>query len=610
MSEGRHIIARTPKSLGVGLRILIRIAGFAVRYKGQMFAAWATLILSTGFYVTIPRLLGTAIDDAFSNTDTGRLLVIAGLIVGATAARGTLQYANMYLAEAVSQKASYSIRNALYDKLQRLSFAFHDRSHTGDLMSKATVDVEVTRMFISMGLVRSGQIVLLSIFAAAIMLTIDWQLGLVSLFFVPVIAFRAVTISWRLRGIWRRAQDQMGVMTTLLQENLSGMRVVKAFGAEDHERAKFGRQIARVRDTTLEAQRTQAANSAFMQLIFWGSTGVILWFGGRAVIESRVTIGELAQFILYTSLLVQPIRMIGMLVNNFARAISAGERLFEVLDAESPVRERKGAVPLPEVRGEVAFEDVGFAYVDQPAVEHVSIHANPGEVVALLGAPGSGKTTLASLLARFYDVDTGRITIDGIDIRDVRLGALRQAIGIVQQDVFLFSASVRDNIAYGREDASIDDVMAAAKTAQLHDEIMGLPEGYATVVGERGMSLSGGQRQRLSIARTLMLDPPVLVLDDSTSSVDAGTEALIQRAVAAVVRGRTTFVIAHRLSSIQHARQVVVLEKGRIVEIGAPHDLLTKEGFFQHIAELQEGSVDLFASPVDSTSLPEGRQSS
>ena len=567
-----------------------------------MFAAWAALILSTVAQITIPRLLGTAIDDAGNGVDTRRLLTLGGFILGFMAFRGAFQYANTYLAEAVSQKVAYGIRNALYDKLQRLSFAFHDKAHTGDLMSRATVDVEVTRMFIGMVLVRSGQIVMLVIFVAIILLMMDWQLGLVSLSFVPVIAYRAVSVNRRLRGIWRRAQEQMGVMTTLLQENLSGMRVVKAFGSEEFEKAKFGRQIQKVREITLEAQLMQTRNTAFMQAIFWASAGALLWFGGRAIIEGRVTVGELAQFIFYTSLLVQPVRQIGMIVSNVARTMSAGERLFDVLDAESPVQERPDARPVDDIRGEVAFEDVSFAYVDQPTVDHVSLHARPGQVVALVGAPGSGKTTLASLLARFYDVQDGRITLDGIDIRDITLPSLRDAIGIVQQDVFLFSTTVRGNISYGFEDASEEAVIAAAKAAQLHDEIMALPDGYDTMVGERGMTLSGGQRQRLSIARTLLLDPPVLVLDDSTSSVDAATEALIQKAMAEVVKGRTTFIIAHRLSSIQHASLVVVLEKGKIAEMGTPQELLRREGFFKHIAELQDGAANIFdhapANPV------------
>ena len=559
-----------------------------------MFAAWAALILSTVAQITIPRLLGTAIDDAGNGVDTRRLLTLGGFILGFMALRGAFQYANTYLAEAVSQKVAYGIRNALYDKLQRLSFAFHDKAHTGDLMSRATVDVEVTRMFIGMVLVRSGQIIMLVVFVAVILLMMDWQLGLVSLSFVPVIAYRAVTVNHRLRGIWRRAQEQMGVMTTLLQENLSGMRVVKAFGSEEFEKTKFGRQIQHVRDITLEAQLMQTRNTAFMQALFWAAAGALLWFGGRAIIDGRLTVGELSQFIIYTSLLVQPVRQIGMIVNNVARTMSAGERLFDVLDADSPVEERPDAKPTGDLRGEVAFEDVSFAYVDQPTVEHVSLHANPGQMIALLGAPGSGKTTLASLLARFYDVADGRITLDGTDIRDLTLPSLRNAIGIVQQDVFLFSTTVRGNITYGFEDASEERVIAAAKAAQIHDEIMALPEGYETMVGERGMTLSGGQRQRLSIARTLLLDPPVLVLDDSTSSVDAATEALIQKAMAEVVKGRTTFIIAHRLSSIQHASLVVVLEKGRIVEMGPPRELLAREGFFKHIAELQEGTANVF----------------
>jgi ABC-type multidrug transport system fused ATPase/permease subunit len=295
----------------------------------------------------------------------------------------------------------------------------------------------------------------------------------------------------------------------------------------------------------------------------------------------------MTQMLLYISLLVQPIRMVGMLVNNYARAISAGERLYDILDAHSPVEEQPQASPLANVRGHVRFDHATFSYRGKPAIDDVSLEVQPGQVVALMGAPGSGKSTLMSLLARFYDVDSGSVSIDGVDIRKATLPSVRSAVGIVQQDVFLFSASVRDNIAYGKLDASIDEVMDAAKTAQLHDEIMALPEGYETVVGERGTTLSGGQRQRLCIARTLILNPPVLVLDDSTASVDAGTESRIQEAIAEVVKGRTTFIIAHRLSSIQHAETVVVLDHGKIAEMGPPAELAASGGLFTHVSELQ-----------------------
>ena len=283
--------------------------------------------------------------------------------------------------------------------------------------------------------------------------------------------------------------------------------------------------------------------------------------------------------------------MIGFMLDSFSQAISAGERIFDVLDAESPVVERPGARPLTDVQGHVVFEGVSFAYAHRPTVRDVTIEAQPGQVVALLGAPGSGKTTLVHLLARFYDVDQGRITIDGADIRDVSRESLRHAVGVVQQDVFLFGVSVRENIAYGNMSATLDDVVRATQTAQLHEEIMDLPDGYDTMIGERGVTLSGGQRQRLVIARTLLMDPPVLVLDDSTSSVDAATEARIQEAMANVVRGRTTFIIAHRLTSIQHASLGVVLEDGRVVEMGSPRELMATDGFYRYIAELQGASA-------------------
>ena len=569
------------------MHTLLRITAFAGKYKLQMAAAWLSLLLSTLAFIATPRLVGTAIDDVLGAADTSRLWILGGAVLAAMVLRGLFQYITTYLAEAISQRVSYDVRNKFYDKLQRMSFAFHDREHTGNLMSKATVDVEMTRFFVSMGLIRSGQILLLTIGAAVMMFTIDWFLGLVALTFVPFIAFRAIIVNFTLRRIWRRVQEEMGRMTTILQENLSGMRVVKAFGADEHEKAKFREQIGHVFDYSYQAARLRASNNALMQAIFWSSTLLIVWLGGRAVMDDRISLGQLAEFILYTSLLVQPIRIVGMMVNIFARAVSAGERLFEVLDARSPVEDRPGAQPLTDVRGAVSFEHVGFGYAGREALQDIDIRIEPGQVVALLGPPGAGKSTLINLLGRFYDVDEGRVTIDGVDIRDVTIDSLRRTVGIVQQDVFIFSASVRENIAYGREDATLDEVIDAAKTARLHDEIMELPEGYDTVVGERGMTFSGGQRQRLAIARTLVLDPPILVLDDSTSSVDAGTESQIQEAMASVIRGRTTFIIAHRLSSIQHASLVVVLNEGRIMEIGAPTELLSLDGFYHHIAQLQ-----------------------
>ncbi|MDA1174414.1 MAG: ABC transporter ATP-binding protein, partial [Chloroflexi bacterium] len=345
-----------------------------------MLGAWGALILSTAFFLTVPKVIGRSIDKALealedngSSTGTDDLIWLGGLLIGVFVARGIFNFFNLYLAESLSQRTSYKIRNLVYDKLQHLSFAFHDHEHTGNLMSKSTVDVEMVRNFVQMGLVRSGQIFLLVVGASTLMVLVDWKLGLLSIAFIPIIAFRAITVSTRMRGIWRHAQIEMGHMTTVLQENLEGQRVVKAFGAELHEQAKFEAKNTDVFDWTLHARRTQALNSSVMQVIFWASTGIILWVGGRAVIEGRISTGEMTQMLLYISLLVQPIRMVGMLVNNYARAISAGERLYDILDSRSPVEELPEAVPLANVRGHVRFDHATFSYRGKNAIDDVSL---------------------------------------------------------------------------------------------------------------------------------------------------------------------------------------------------------------------------------------------
>ena len=579
--------------------ILIRINRIAWLFRARLILAYATVGVSVGFSLFIPFLFGLAIDtmvwhDAVAETfqwrdpATSTLVWLALGLLGASLARGVFDFARTYTTDSLSQKVSYVLRNRFYDKLQHMSFAYHDREHTGDLMSKATADVEAIRRYVNMGMVRSIEAGLRATILPIILVFINWELALISLAFIPFILVRSVLVMGRLRVMWTRVQITMGETVTVLQENLVGMNVVKAFASEEFEKRKYERKAQQLRGEYFQSERTQGTNSAWMSFYFTIALGLILWYGGWEVLRGDLTVGEMATFMLYLNQLTFPVRMAGFIINSFSRAISSGRRLFDVLDARSPVAEREDAEELGRAEGRVRFENVSFGYDPRtPALRNVDITANRNQVIAILGAPGSGKSTIVNLLPRFYEVDEGRITIDGRDIRSLTLESLRRNVGIVQQDVFLFSATIRDNIAYGASGASLDDVIRAAKVAQLHDHIMTLPDGYDTWVGERGTTLSGGQRQRLSIARSVLIDPPVLILDDSTSSVDVETERLIHRAMVAVMKGRTTFVIAHRLSTVRDADHIIVLERGRIVEQGTHENLYDANGIYREILELQ-----------------------
>ena len=555
-----------------------------------MALAYLTLLGGVATVVMIPKLLGATIDELLLLEEADKSLVVylALALISVSVLRGFFDFGRQHFGETTSQRVSYALRNALYDSYQRLSFAYHDTEHTGNLMSKATADVEGVRRFISMGLVRSVQIVLMVIVITVLMFRLNSSLALISLSFIPFLAFRSSIVVKRLRHIWLRVQELMGEMVTVLQENLSGMSVVKSFAGEEYEKAKFSHKTDELAQQGYQADKTEGSNSAMMTFFFSLVTGFIVWYGGRQVINGAITPGEMAQFIFYMSMLQFPIRMASWTVNTLSRAMSAGERIFQVLDAPSAVEEKPGAIKMPRPKGEVRFEDVSFHYNEvTPVLKHVTITAAPGQVTAILGAPGCGKTTIVHLIPRFYDATEGRVTIDGFDVTDVTLESLRRTVGIVQQDVFLFSASIKDNISYGAVNATFDDIVHAAQVAQLHDFIVGLPDGYETWVGEQGSTLSGGQRQRLAIARTILIDPPVLILDDSTSSVDVETERLLRKALTEVIKGRTTFVIAHRLSTVRDADLILVMKDGQIVESGSHQELLSRGGIYREIYELQ-----------------------
>ncbi|MDP6072125.1 MAG: ABC transporter ATP-binding protein [SAR202 cluster bacterium] len=575
------------------MEIIFRIIGIALRHPWRMFGAYACTAGALVAYVMLPRYFGDAIDEISVAFDTGEydkgaIFTIVLIIFALSAIRGLLSFFQTYLGEALSQFVSYDIRNSFYDHVQHMSFGFHDRHHTGNLMSRVITDVENIRMFINMGLIRTPYFVALFIAVAFLLLRMDWQLGLISISFMPIVALYSARTRLQMRRIWLVVQEKMAEMSTVMLENFSGVRVIKAFASEPYEEVKFDAKNLDVTSRYIEAEKLRASSTSFMLFTFLVAMGLILFFGGRRVIAGDMSPGDLGQFIFYLQILQMPVRMTGWLVNSYARATSAGERLFEILDYESPVKEVAGAREIPRTNGRVHFDNISFGYNgDKTVLTDIELEAEPGQVIALLGAPGSGKTSMVNLIPRFYDVTAGSITLDGIDIRDATLESLRRNIGIVQQDVFLFTTSVRENIAYGRVDASDEEIKSAAKVAQLDQFIESLPDGYETQVGERGSTLSGGQRQRMSIARAVLLDPPVLILDDSTSSVDAQTEDQIRTAMTSVMENRTTFVIAHRLNTVHRADVILVLKDGEVVERGTHQQLLALDGQYREIYELQ-----------------------
>jgi ABC-type multidrug transport system fused ATPase/permease subunit len=563
-----------------------RLLGFLKPYRAGVVWSLVLAALAMVATVAIPWLTGRAIDGLEAG-DKGDLRRYAGLVALAAVLRVSLSVARRLVAGRVSLAIEFDLRNLMYRHLQSLEPAFFDGQQTGQLMSRATVDLQSVRFFLGYGLIFITQSALTILLAAVAMFALQPGLAALALFPVPFVVLVAARYGRRSRPALQEVQQRIAELTADVEENVSGVRVVKAFAAEPRQLARFDGTVGRVFDQSMIATRLRAFYNPFIGFLPSVGLAVILLVGGRSVIDGRLSLGDFTAFYTYLLMLIGPMRQLGLALGMAQRATASGARLFEILDRAPRLYSEPGAPPLPDGLGRVELRDVTFRYENAPwpALRDVDLVVEAGTTVALVGATGSGKTTLVQLLPRLYDVSAGAVLIDGADVREVELGSLRHAISVVDDDPFLFSASVHENIAYGRPEATRDEVEDAAERAQAAGFIAELPAGYDTRIGERGMTLSGGQRQRIAIARALLSDPRILILDDATSSVDASTEQAIKAALREVMAGRTTFVIAHRLSTIALADDIVVLEEGQVAARGTHSELIERSPLYAEIAE-------------------------
>ncbi len=618
--------------------IFIRSARYLFRYKFEAVLPYLFLLIATLAQLAVPRLIRNMIDavtqgviatqvlqgleqipaafqeqalprilealnyapsttleslvSQLSTDQSGApdLLVRAGIFIVVFATlRGVFAFLQSYWAERNSQSVSFDMRNELYAKIQRLSFSYHDQNQTGQLMIRATDDVEKVRLFLGQGLVQLVSAVVLLSATLTILFATNAKLALVTLWILPVALALFFIFGSITQPLFFKVQMKLAALNTILQENLAGIKVVKAFTREKSEQQKFGTAVNALMDQQIYIARIFTFLFPLIFLVANLGQATTLQAGGEQIIAGTLSLGEWQEFSLYLIYLFIPLAQFGFIISQFGQAMASAGRIFEILDATSDVTDKPGAIALPQVKGQVSFENVSFRYFGggDPVLADVSFSAQPGQTVALLGATGSGKTTIINLIPRFYDPTEGRVTVDGYDLRDVQLESLRAKIGIVLQETTLFTGSIRDNIAFGRPEATQAEVEAAAKAAAAHDFIMTFPEGYETPVGERGSTLSGGQKQRIAIARALLLNPCILILDDSTSSVDLQTESQIQAALNKLMEGRTSFVIAQRISTVMNADQILVLDKGRVVASGKHAELLEDSEIYAEIYNSQ-----------------------
>ncbi|MFO7633866.1 MAG: ABC transporter ATP-binding protein [Caldilinea sp.] len=570
------------------LAVYRRLFSYLRPYGPQVTVTYVAMLGATLLNLFVPQVIKGAIDQGLAQDDPWVLFGAAALILGIALVRGAAGFLQRYWGEWLTHRIAYELRDDYYIALQRLPFSFFDRSHTGDLMSRATGDISETERFAGIGLLELTSVIILIVGVVLSMFYLNWPLALLAL--GPVLALVGLGLRFGIvvRPMFQRIQEQLGILSTVMQESMTGIGVVKAFARELHEFEKFDTISDEWFRRRMGVIRTWGDYWPLFTFVLAVGVFLMLWFGGPLVIDGVISVGTLFAMISYLLMLNGPAQQLGNLVNLAATAGASAQRVFEIIDTPVEIEDAPDAVELGQIEGRVTFEHVSFAYEGASRVLHdIHFEALPGKTIALVGPTGSGKTTVVSLLPRFYDPSGGRVLLDGVDVRTVTLHSLRSHIGMVLQEPFLFSTTIGENIGYGIENATEDEVIAAAKAANAHDFIMRFPDGYDTRVGERGVTLSGGQRQRVAIARALLYNPKVLILDDSTSSVDTQTEHLIQEALATLMRNRTTFIIAQRLVTLKSADCIYVLDGGRIVQHGAHDDLLRQDGLYRTIYELQ-----------------------